>query len=194
MRRREDAEFLKLVPGLRMVDMNLKDALLRLRCTADEVYTLPPSSEDTAIPKIQKALAKLAAEQAIDAILLPLALGHHVDHFVVHNAALAFAAERPCGFYEDLPDAFLSGTDIDASVQAAINALQEANLLTEALSPAILQASEDTGNAPNIKRRIVSVYASQIDGATIDAISNFSMQYSGGERVWANAAWLALPF
>jgi hypothetical protein len=94
----------------------------------------------------------------------------------------------------DLPDAFLSGTDIDSSVQAAINALQEANLLAEALSPAILQASEDTGNAPNIKRRIVSVYASQIDDATIDAISNFSMKCSGGERVWANAAWLALPF
>lgn len=191
MRRREDAEFLKLVPGLRMVDLNLKDALLRLRCTAEEVYTFAPNPEDPAIAKIHKALAKLVAEQKIDAILLPLALGHHVDHLVVRNAAAAFAAEHPCAFYEDLPDAFQPNLDLAELARTEIDALHEANLFTETLEPVVLHASEEAENAAKIKRRIVSVYASQIDDATIAAMSNFATNYAGGERVWANPAWLA---
>ena len=196
MRRREDAEFLKLVPGLRMVDLNLKDALLRLRSTAEEVYTLAPNPEDTAIAKIHKALAKLvaepkSAEQKIDAILLPLALGHHVDHLVVRNAAAAFAAEHPCAFYEDLPDAFQPNLDLAELARAEIDALREANLFTEMLEPVVLHASEEAENAAKVKRRIVSVYASQIDEATIAAMSSFATNYAGGERVWANPAWLA---
>lgn len=191
MRRREDAEFLKLLPALRMVDLNLKDAPLRLRCTDDQLYTLAPSPEDTAVAKIQKALAKLSAEQAIDAVLLPLGLGHHVDHLVVRNAALAFAATYACAFYEDLPDAFQSTLAFDEAARAEFTAMRESDLFAEATSPVILSSGEDAPAAVKTKRRIVSVYASQVDDATIDIISNFSQHYQGGERVWANPAWLA---
>ncbi len=190
MRRREDAEFLKLLPGLHMVDMNLKDALLRLRCTAGEVFTTGPSTEDTAIAKIQKSLAKLAADPGIDAVLVPLGLGHHVDHLVVRNAALAFAATRPCAFYEDLPDAFRSGAILEDSAQAELAALRESNTSIESANAIVLRAGEDAATATKIKRRIVSVYASQIDDATIDAISTLARNHDGAERVWANSAWL----
>ena len=189
MRRREDAEFLKLMPGLEMLDLNLKDAPLRLRCTAEEVHSLPPSLEDTAIAKIHKALAKLLAEQPVDAILLPLALGHHVDHLVVRNAALEFAATRASAFYEDLPDAFESGLEIESTV---LTELRGSNPFLEPLTPVVVRRSGTPEAAAKTKRRIVSVYASQIDEATIDAISAFTANYSGSERVWANPAWLAL--
>ena len=190
MRRREDAEFLKLMPGLNMIDLNLKDAPLRLRCTVEELHTLAPSPDDKAIAKIHKALAKLSAEHAVDAILLPLALGHHVDHLVVRNAALAFAAAHACAFYEDLPDAIQIGIEIDLSATAELNALQESRLFVDAISPVILLATKESAAASKAKRRIVSVYASQIDYLTTEAISNFSADYSGGERVWANPAFL----
>ena len=189
MRRREDAEFLKLVPGIHMIDLNLKDAQLRLRCSPEEIYTLAPSTEDTAIAKIQKALARLAAEQPIDAVLLPLALGHHVDHLVVRNAALAFAADRPCAFYEDLPDALQPNVDLDALTQEEIDTLPETSLSSVVPCP-----SDDPIIAVKIKRRIVSVYASQIDDATIETISSLATKNAGGERVWANTAWLASSF
>lgn len=190
MRRREDAEFLKLMPALRMVDLNLKDAPLRLRCSVDDLYTLGSSADDTAIAKIQKALARLAAEQPIDAVLLPLALGHHVDHLVVRNSALAFANVHACAFYEDLPDALLSANDIDASALAEFDALRTCGLFTEVGTPIILPAREDTADSVRAKRRFVSVYNSQLDEITIDAIGNLAAHYAGGgERVWVNAAW-----
>lgn len=189
MRRREDAELLKLMPGLRMVDLNLKDAPVRLRCSPEDMYTIAPSPEDTAVAKIQKALAKLATEQTIDAVLLPLALGHHVDHLVVRNATLGFAAGRLWGFYEDLPDAFRAGDAgaIEASVELEFRALREANLFVEAARPVVLGADLDVAAASKAKRRIVSVYASQVDGATIEAISDLAEHYAGGERVWGSA-------
>lgn len=190
MRRREDAEFLKLLPGLHMVDMNLKDAPLRLRCTADELFTLAPSPEDTAVAKIQKGLLKLQAENAIDALLVPLGLGHHVDHLVVRNASLASAAEHACAFYEDLPDAFQPDLDLPGQAEAEIEALRGMYPATESLSPITLCRSEDKESVEKIKRRIVSVYASQVDDATIDLISRFSAN-QGGERVWTNSAWVA---
>ena len=191
MRRREDAEFLKLMPGLQMVDLNLKDAALRLRCTAEELHTLQPTAEDTAIPKIQKALSKLATQSGIDAILLPLAIGHHVDHLVVRDAALTFAATHAFGFYEDLSDALESGIEIEHAALTELSAIQELNLFTEALSPIILSADESVDAAAS-KSRIISVYASQIDAETVNDISQFTTNYKGGERVWANPAWLAL--
>jgi LmbE family N-acetylglucosaminyl deacetylase len=186
MRRKEDAELLKLLPKLRMEDLNLKDAPIRLRCIAGEEYTREPSAEDSAVAKIHKALAKLDSEKKIDAVLLPLGLGHHVDHLVVRNAALEFSATRACAFYEDLPDALRDGESFDASrdIDSAIEA--ELAAMGGSFTPVVPKSSDET----SIKRKLkmVSAYASQIDEPTMQIISNFA----SGERVWANAAWLAL--
>jgi LmbE family N-acetylglucosaminyl deacetylase len=191
MRRREDAELLKLLPGLRMVDLNLKDAVLRLRCAADEAYTVTPAADDTAIAKVQKALGKIDMELKVEAILLPLGLGYHVDHLVVREAALEFASARACAFYEDLPDALRDGEGFvaDRNIDAAV-AVELANV-GDAHAPVTLAVSPGAEAAIRRKRKIVSVYASQVDEATMETISNFASRYGAGERVWSNAAWIA---
>lgn len=183
MRKREDAELLKLMPKLRMVDLNLKDAPVRLRCAEEELYTLLPRADDTAIVKLQKALAKLDAELKVDAVLIPLGLGHHVDHRVVRNAALEFAATRASGFFEDLPDAMRAGAEIEDAVNAEI-----AELGVEGLKAVAAGVDAD---AVKMKMRLVSVYASQIDRVGAEAIAQFAMRYEGGERIWVNEAWAA---
>ncbi len=189
MRRKEDAELLKLLPKLRMEDLNLKDAPIRLRCGLGEEFTTFPAADDSAVAKIQKSLAKLDAEMKIDAVVLPLGLGHHVDHVVVRNAALDFSATRAYAFYEDLPDALRDGElfDADRDIDPAIEA--ELATLGGSFAPAVLTNSDET----SIKRKLkmVSVYASQIDEPTMQIISNFATRYGGGERIWANPAWLA---
>ena len=188
MRRKEDAELLKLLPKLRMEDLNLKDAPIRLRCSLDEAYGLAAREDDSAVEKVRKALAKLDAGMKIDAIVLPLGLGGHVDHIVVRNAALEFASTRACAFYEDLPDALRDGESFDANhdIDPAIEA--ERARLGEGLAHVVLAHGDETG----IKRKLkmVSVYASQIDEPTMQMIANFVSRYGSGERVLANAAWV----
>jgi len=191
MRRREDAAFMKLLPRLRMVDLNLKDAVLRLRCAEEEVNGLAPSPDDTAIAKLHKALAKIDAELKVDAVVLPLGLGHHVDHLVVRDAALEFAATRASAFYEDLPDALRDGTGFDGGRDLDSPAAAELAGMGQACSPVVSKAAGGVETAVKRKMRIVSVYASQIDEGTMATISGFAARYGAGERVWANAAWLA---
>lgn len=188
MRRKEDAELLKLLPKLRMEDLNLKDASIRLKCMADEAYGLIPREDDSAIEKVRKALAKLDAALTIDAVVLPLGLGHHVDHLVVRNAALEFALARGCAFYEDLPDALREGDrfDADRSIDDAVKA--ELASISEGFEPVILPGG---GGAGMIKRKLklISGYASQLDWPAMKMVSEFAARYGEGERVWTNAAW-----
>jgi hypothetical protein len=191
MRRKEDAELMKLLPKLRMEDLNLKDAPIRLRCGVGEEFTVAPAVEDSAVAKIHKALAKLDAEMKIDALLLPLGLGHHVDHLVVRNAALDFGATRACGFYEDLPDALRNGDAFDENrdIEPAIQA--ELAKLSQDCAPVILKGPYDGEAGIKRKLKMVSAYASQIDEPTMQIISSFANRYAARERVWANAAWIA---
>lgn len=190
MRRKEDAEMLKLLPRLRMEDLNLKDAPIRLRCTADEAFGLAPREDDPAVEKIRKALAKLDAVLRIDAVVLPLGLGHHVDHLVVRNAAMDFAASRACAFYEDMPDALRTGDAFYATLPIDEAVHSEVEAVGGGLEPVVLPGN---GGEGAIKRKLktVSVYASQIDWPVMQAISNFATRYGSGERLWVNAAWVA---
>ncbi len=187
MRRKE--ELLKLLPKLRMEDLNLKDAPIRLRCSVEEAYGLAPREDDSAVEKVRKALAKLDAGMKIDAIVLPLGLGGHVDHIVVRNAALEFASTRACAFYEDLPDALRDGESFDANRDIDLAIEAEQATLGEGFASVVLTSGNETGSKRKLK--MVSVYASQIDEQTMQTISNFAGRYGAGERVWGNAAWLA---
>jgi hypothetical protein len=191
MRRKEDAELLKLLPKLRMEDLNLKDAPIRLRCGIGEEFTIAPSAEDSAVAKIEKALMKLDAQMKIDAIVLPLGLGHHVDHLVVRNAALEFSATRACAFYEDLPDAFRSGNvfNADRDIDSAVN--EELAVLDRTCTAIVVKSTYDAEASIRCKFKMVSAYASQIDEPTMQTITNFAVRYGAGERLWANQAWIA---
>ena len=177
MRRREDELFLHHIPGAKgsptpsnilMVDLNLKDAPLRLRCTEDELHTLPVNPEDPAIEKIRKALTKQLEVGSADAIVLPLGLGRHVDDLTVREAALPLADSLPAAFYEDLP--------------GAISPFEDPAALTPVFS-------NPTANAIEAKRRLVLGYASQIHDQAGEAIASFANRYNQRERLWANQAW-----
>ncbi len=96
MRLREDEVFVQRLTqdlprsakgNLQMVDLNLKDAPIRLRCPLEEVCDRPVNPDDPAIEKIRRALERQAEAGAMEALVLPLALGEHVDHLTVRAAA-----------------------------------------------------------------------------------------------------------
>ena len=180
---REDEAWQKMYrPGLRLVDLNLKDAPLRLHVAVNEVIGRPVNPEDKAMTKLPKAVAALAP----DAVVLPLALGGHVDHVTARMAmtqADGAAATMPVAFYEDLPYAAWPGVadEIAGAAQG----------LDAALKPVFVTEDEQTDAAIKRKRRLALCYDSQIADEVAEQIAAFSAGYGGRERLWGNEAWRA---
>lgn len=190
MRLREDELFLRrivhdlpkgLKSNIRMVDLNLKDAPIRLRISLSDICSTPVDPADPSIEKIRKSLTLQAEAGAMDALVLPAALGNHVDHLTAREAGLPFTAFVPSAFYEDLPYAASH-----PSASADLDGLRA--ILQEPLSPVLCQSEA----AVERKRPLVLNYASQIDAEAGDLISSFASCYKGGERLWANPAWQAI--
>jgi LmbE family N-acetylglucosaminyl deacetylase len=166
-----------------MIDLNLKDAPIRLRIPLEELSDTPVSPTDPAIEKIRKTLVKQSEAGAMEALVVPAALGKHVDHLTVREAAIPFTSTITAAFYEDLPYA-----TTHASAATDLELLREsAEQRNESLSPVIYQIE----SAVDRKRRLILGYASQIDDDTGALISTFATRYNGGERLWANQAWLS---
>jgi LmbE family N-acetylglucosaminyl deacetylase len=192
MRLREDELFLRritetlpkgLKSNLHMVDLNLKDAPIRLRIPLEELSDTAVNPADPAIEKIRKALTKQSEAGAMEALVLPAALGNHVDHLTVREAALPFTTTTPSAFYEDLPYATThpsAATDLEFLRESA-------EQRSGSLSPVLYQIE----SAVERKRKLILGYASQIDDEAGTLISNFATRYDGGERLWANQAWLS---
>ncbi len=189
LRKKEDERFVQhLDPkgsGITMVDLNIKDAPIRLHCDASIVCDMDVDPNDTCIPKIRKALAKLAdSGRAPTALVLPLGLGHHVDHRTARDASLPLTTEMPCAFYEELPYAAREGVSVDLS-----RFREDANTrFHEALYPVLCHGTHTRPS--EVKKRFAQIYVSQIDNQWLDIVTNFSHRYAGGERLWANDAWL----
>jgi hypothetical protein len=165
-----------------MLDLNLKDAPIRLRIPLDELSDTDANPTDPAIEKIRKTLTKQSEIGAMEALVLPAALGKHVDHLTVREAAMPFTSTIPTAFYEDLPYATThpsAATDLESLRESA-------EQRSEPLSAVIYRAD----SALEFKRRLVLGYASQIDDEAGTLISDFATRYNGGERLWANQAWL----
>jgi len=191
MRLREDEHFLRritetlprgLKTNLHMIDLNLKDAPIRLRIPLEELSNTPINSADPSIEKVRNALTKQSEAGAIEALVLPAALGEHVDHLTVREAAMPFTSIIPTAFYEDLPYA-----TTHPSAATDLESLREtAEQRREPLSPVLYQIE----SAVERKRKLILGYASQIDDEAGTLISDFANRYNGGERLWANQAWL----
>jgi LmbE family N-acetylglucosaminyl deacetylase len=194
MRLREDELFLRRIKetlpkglknNLHMHDLHLKDAAIRLRIPLEELSDTPVNPTDPAIEKIRKALTKQSEDGAMEALVIPAALGNHVDHLTVREAAMSFTTGIPAAFYEDLPYATThpsAATDLEALREAA-------GKRDDPLSAVNYQVE----SAAEYKRRLVLGYASQIDDEAGTLISNFAARYNGGgERLWVNPAWLAV--
>jgi hypothetical protein len=195
MRRREDERFVQQVvlelpkaakANLQMVDLNLKDAPLRLRCALEDVSDLAVNPEDPAIGKLRKALDQRVAAGDVEALVLPLGLGEHVDHLTVREAVLPLTAEMASAFYEDMPYAATH-----PSAATDLQALREETGARwhEELRP-VLNRRADLGEA--WKRRLMVGYASQIDDDEAVRVGEFAARYAGGERLWANQRWMEI--
>lgn len=199
MRLREDELFLQRIThdlprsrksNLQKIDLNLKDAPIRLRLPLDQLCDTPFNLEDPAIEKIRKALTRQSEAGLLEALVLPLALGNHIDHLTVREAALPLIATHPSAFYEDLPFAATHSTsaaDLDNLIATALT-------LAEPLTPIVYPADALTEATPeriSRKRRLVLGYASQIDQEAANTISAFAANYNGCERLWANRQWSA---
>ena len=189
VRRREDIAWNKLVGGrLKITDLDLLDAPLRLACSVDEVLTIEIRPGDRAVARVAGALRKLAekAEPGQLALSLPLAIGDHIDHRVVHHAALEALATAavPIAFYEDLPYAVRPGADETIEARANATGFE--------LAPSFAQeASTAVAETLRRKHRIAEGYDSQIDNDVAWQLTSFAERYGGRERLWANAAWRA---
>jgi LmbE family N-acetylglucosaminyl deacetylase len=172
MRKREDEAFLRLIPGITLIDANIKDAPLRRHCAPEDVYTLPFDPNDSAAFKIGKHLTRHLT-QPNPVFALPLALGGHIDHRIAREAAATLAADLPCAFYEDLPDAFREASIPD----------EQPNLTP------ILTAGP---NPLAWKRKAILLYSSQIETETADRILDHAHSHNDTERLWANDAFSRL--
>ena len=179
LRLREDVSWQRhFGPHLLRTELNLKDAPLRLHCSADEVCSLPVNPHDKALFKIRAAIEQLAP----DALVIPLALGAHVDHLTARDAALPLYSDTlPFAFYEDLPYAARPGAaDLIESL---------AHTLAPGLHPVFAEAPTDPSLAQQRKRTLALSYDSQIDDDVTEQIAAFCLNYDGRERLWANPAW-----
>jgi hypothetical protein len=181
--RRESEEWRKRygVSKLKITDLNLKDAPLRLHCKRSEAFGLEVDRSEKVWSKISLAIERGKA----GAVLLPMAWQRHVDHITARDASLAvLTAETPLAFYEELPGATpeviaetLRGLTMSARME---------------LTPAFATAeAQDVDAAVKRKKRLAVCYDSQLDDATTTAIAEASRAYVGREQLWANAAWHA---
>jgi hypothetical protein len=196
MRLREDELFVRRIKetlpkglknNLQMLDLNLKDAPIRLRIPLDQLSDTPVNPADPSIEKIRKALTRQAELGAMQALVLPLALGEDVDHLTVREAALPFTTTIPTAFYEDLPYAATH-----PSAAADLDALRTTTtILNEPLTEVLCHTGEPAEEAITRKRKLVLNYASQIEEEAGTVIANFATRYNGAERLWVNQQWLS---
>ena len=194
MRLREDELFLRRVKeslpkglknNLHMLDLNLKDAPIRLRVPLDQMCATPVNPADPSLEKICKALTRQSELGAMEALVVPAAVGNDVDHLTVREAAGQFAAALPTAFYEDLP--YLAA---EASASEDLEALRAtASEAGSPLTAVVFSSGEPSEDAIARKRRLVLNYASQIDEDAGAVISGFAANYDGGERLWVNQLW-----
>jgi LmbE family N-acetylglucosaminyl deacetylase len=162
---------------LSLKDLNVKDGPLRMHCALEELTSVAVNPVDKAMAKIQKAT------EGAGAVVLPLALGGHVDHRTAREAALSLVGSAVlCAFYEDLPYALEMAEGEIA--QAALGAGVE-------LAPVFAGEAQEVEAAIKRKRRLALCYDSQIEDATAERMAGFCAQYAGRERLWGNAAWRA---
>ncbi len=187
VRKREDESWAKLYRGkLTLVDLNLKDAPLRLHCGTDEVFGLQVNAAEKAFVKIQKAVVASRA----DALVLPLGLGGHIDHVTAREAGLAGrGGEQPLAFYEELPEAL----ELRAAGELESRVGEMAMMLRMELEPVFLgdaRSGEALAVGVARRRKVAWCYDSQMNEEETAAVSEYVMAYEGRERLWANEVWV----
>ena len=191
LRRREDLAWNKLNGGrVRIYDLDLLDAPLRLGCAVDEVLQVEVRAGDRALARVTGALGKMIRNTPELALVAPLAVGGHIDHRVARQAVLdsTKGTTLPVAFYEDLPYAAREGEAAKLEAEAAAIG---AAMKTELQPCFAVGEGLDIEAAVARKRRLANGYDSQIDTGVVDELARFAERYGGRERLWGNPAWCA---
>jgi LmbE family N-acetylglucosaminyl deacetylase len=183
--RREEESFRRRFRNLAILDLNLKDAAIRLRCAPEELCTRAFEPTDTAVARIRSAVETQIATGRVDAMLLPLGIGGNVDHVTVREAALPLAERVPVGFYEDMPYVAWSGGAAD-EVERAV-----AELCTRT-GKSLLPMSHTVPDAVRRKRSYLLSFPSQVNDDEATELSEFATKYGGAERIWISEEWKRL--
>lgn len=118
---------------------------------------------------------RLRAEVGAGPLLVPLALGDHIDHRLVREAALGLFADRAVGLYEELPYVIGKGEHVADRVGLGLGL---------ALSAVLVPA----GDHGAVKRRAICGYASQFDDVDARAALAHAAARGGGERLLVTPA------
>jgi len=179
-RRHEEEIFLHHLGGnSRSDDLGLIDAPARSGGGLRGILARNLSSQDAteSINLLGESLEEPAEDTAV---LVPLAIGNHSDHFITRQAALARYRGRVVAFYEDLPyAAAVSEYQIEATVR------KTEELHGEELRPLLVHWPGDA----EWKRLCCSFYKSQVSAAGIQKIVDY-MNKQKGERLWCSARFV----
>ena len=166
-----------------LYDLQQLDAPLRLAVLTERVLEAPLTDEEVRHQAKQLA-AQLSPLQQADVVFAPLALGDHIDHRIVREAAkLAAPADRLCQ-YEDLPYAArLSSKQRKEQTVLAIPSNGAAECVGYTLR---LQ------HGPHLKSRFAMHYSSQIAPEVAKEMAQYAAQgcigSAGAEHWWAMPA------
>lgn len=184
IRANEDQLFARQVRGhVGFSDLQRLDAPLRgpeYRSSVRVYRALNPQemAEATAIAGSLSAL--LRAGDACAALLLPLALGNHVDHLIAREAGrMALRGRALLGFYEDLPYA---GELDEPEIAWRIREVQATFAI--GLQPFVSGAGGERQVAR--KQAIAALYASQLIPEDLTSIMRHARRLGGRERLWAS--------
>jgi LmbE family N-acetylglucosaminyl deacetylase len=180
LRQEEEGNFAALLGGsASSIALDFVDAPARTGLGVRGIVrrgTIPPDTEAT----IENLLASLEEPQADVAVLVPLAVGGHIDHYISREAAIAKYRGLPIAFYEDLPYAAgLRSSDIEAPVEQCSRAWGTP------LHPVIV----DWKGSAAWKARCCSLYSSQISEEGIHKIVAY-MGKIRGERLWCSREFI----
>jgi LmbE family N-acetylglucosaminyl deacetylase len=159
--------------GIHYTALELPDAGL---AGFDDVTELRPCSDDARRAPAAAAIAAWCARLRPDHILAPAAIGGHVDHVIVRDAARALATSAAIAFYEDLP--YAATLPLDAL---------ERGLRDAGLEPFL---AVELGAALDAKLAAMRGYASQTDDENLERVRDHALRLGGGravERLWRRA-------
>ncbi len=178
LREREDAELqARIGPSLSFIDLRILDAPLRFGVPAEQTLLEPLNGEEYG--REVTALAALLGPYltAASCVLAPLAMGGHIDHRIVRDAARASCVMTKLAFYEDLPYA------------ARLDGVQRAwyvDTLRRDLASEIMPIAVKHVDGVGRKRDLARLYPSQIEHDTAEEIANYAGTLGGSEILYGS--------
>ncbi len=188
-RLREDQTFLadavraagRDTDAMQLHDLHRLDAPLRLSVATEQVLASPITADQVA-SQARDLAAELSFLSAFDIVFAPLALGDHIDHRIVRQAARLLLPTGKVCWYEDLPYAARLGAEQRKT--EALRAVPSTPTAEYRLYRLHLP------HAPHLKKRFSMHYPSQIAPEVADEMARYAAQFAtrgdeGAERWWA---------